>query len=185
MNKANTMSESTARLHLLLGPVGAGKSTLARQLSREHRAIALILDDWMARLYGPDERPPTGRIAWYLERRDRCLAQIWDLADNLCAHGTTVILEIGLIRRDERAAFYRRIDDAGHPLTVHLLDAPRELRRARVMRRNEEQGETFAQHVPLEFFELASDMWEPPDDAERRDRNILDRPINPANPGQH
>ena len=75
MNKANTMSESTARLHLLLGPVGAGKSTLARQLSREHRAIALILDDWMARLYGPDERPPTGRIAWYLERRDRCLAR--------------------------------------------------------------------------------------------------------------
>ncbi|MBL8973074.1 MAG: hypothetical protein JNK56_20990, partial [Myxococcales bacterium] len=62
--------------------------------------------------------------------------------------------------------------DVGHPLTVHLLDAPRELRRERVLRRNEARGETFAQVVPLEFFELASDLWQPPDDDERRDRDI-------------
>lgn len=161
-----------AHIHLLLGPVGAGKSTYARQLSAQQRAIRLILDDWMARLYGADERPASGRVAWYLERRDRCLAQIWEVADNLVALGTRVVLELGLIRRDERAAFYRKVDDVGHPLTVHLLDAPRELRRERVLRRNEARGETFAQVVPLEFFELASDLWQPPDDDERRDRDI-------------
>jgi predicted kinase len=170
-----------ARIHLLLGPVGAGKSTFARSLCAEQRAIRLVLDDWMARLYGADERPTTGRIAWYLERRDRCLAQIWEVADNLVALGTSVVLEIGLIRRDERASFYRRVDDVGHALTVHLLDAPRDLRRARVLRRNEEQGETFAQVVPLEFFELASDMWEPPDDEERSERDIREiRARSPA-----
>lgn len=161
-----------SHLHLLLGPVGAGKSTHARTLAAQQRAIRLVLDDWMARLYGDDLRPQVGRVAWYLERRDRCLAQIWEVADNLVALGTRVVLEIGLIRRDERAAFYRRVDDVGHPLTVHLLDAPREVRRARVLRRNEERGETFAQVVPLEFFELASDMWEPPDEDERRERDI-------------
>jgi len=159
-------------LHLLIGPVGAGKSTFARGLAREQRALLLVLDDWMARLYGADERPATGRVAWYLERRDRCLAQIWAVADEVCARGLSVVLELGLIRRDERAAFYRRVDDVGHALTVHLIDAPRELRRARVLRRNAERGETFAQVVPLELFELASDMWEPPDERERGERDI-------------
>ena len=159
-------------LHLIIGPVGAGKSTFARALGQKHRAVRLILDDWMARLYGADARPATGRIEWYLERRDRCLEQIWKLATALCEVGTPVVLEIGLLRRAEREAFYRRVEDAGYDLTVHVLDAPRSVRRERVMRRNEEQGETFAQVVPLEFFELASDMWEPPDDDEARERAI-------------
>ena len=160
------------QLHLIIGPVGAGKSTFARALGQEHRAVLLILDDWMAQLFGADERPATGRIEWYLERRDRCLEQIWKLTTALCDVGTRVVLEIGLIRRAERDAFYRRVDDAGHALAVYVLDAPRPLRRERVMRRNEEKGETFAQVVPLEFFELASDMWEPPDEEEARERAI-------------
>lgn len=159
-------------LHLIIGPVGAGKSTFARKLARQQRAVLLVLDDWMAQLYGADERPATGRIEWYLERRDRCLAQIWKLTAALCEVGTRVVLEIGLIRRAEREAFYRRVEDAGYGLAVYVLDAPREVRRARVMRRNEERGETFAQVVPLDFFELASDMWEPPDDDEARERSI-------------
>jgi predicted kinase len=159
-------------LHLIIGPVGAGKSTFARVLGRQHRAVLLILDDWMAQLYGADERPKAGRLEWYLERRDRCLEQIWKLTAALCAVGVRVVLEIGLIRRAERAAFYRRVDDAGYELAVYVLDASRSVRRERVMRRNQEQGETFAQIVPLEFFELASDMWEPPDDEEVRERSI-------------
>lgn len=159
-------------LHLIIGPVGAGKSTFARKLAQQQRAVLLVLDDWMAQLYGADERPATGRIEWYLERRDRCLAQIWKLTAALCEVGTRVVLEIGLIRRAEREAFYRRVEDAGYGLTVYVLDAPRDVRRARVLRRNEERGETFAQVVPLDFFELASDLWEPPDDDEARERSI-------------
>lgn len=34
----------------------------------------------MAKLYGADERPAQGRVAWYLERRKRCHEQIWLLA---------------------------------------------------------------------------------------------------------
>ncbi|HWO17662.1 MAG TPA: ATP-binding protein [Kofleriaceae bacterium] len=159
-------------LHLILGPVGAGKSTFARALGKKHRAVLLILDDWMAQLFGADARPATGRVEWYIERRDRCLEQIWKLTVALCEVGTPVVLELGLIRRAERDAFYRRVEDAGYELTVYLLDAPREVRRERVLRRNEERGETFAQVVPPEFFELASDLWEPPDDDELNDRSI-------------
>jgi predicted kinase len=161
-----------APLHLVFGPVGSGKSTFARQLAQQHRAVRLTVDDWMAQLYGADERPAVGRIEWYLERRQRCLEQLWRLTRELLAVGTPVVFEPGLIRREEREALYARADGAGLALTVHVLDAPREVRRERVLRRNRERGDTFAMEVPLPFFELASDMWEPPDEDERRERDI-------------
>jgi predicted kinase len=166
-----------AHLHLIIGPVGAGKSTFARTLAREHRAVRLTLDAWMATLFGADERPQTNVIDWYIERRDRCLDQIWQLAQDMYEAGTSVVLEIGLIQRSERAAFYARVSDAGYGLTVYVLDAPREVRRARVEQRNAERGETFSTIVPPAFFELASDMWQAPEDDEllRRDVRFVSR----------
>ena len=107
-----------------------------------------------------------------MERRQRVLEQTWKLTLDLLAVGTPVVYEPGLIRRQEREALYARADEAGLNLAVYVLDAPREVRRERVLRRNGEQGETFAMEVPLAFFELASDLWEPPDDDERRERDI-------------
>jgi predicted kinase len=88
----------------------------------------------------------------------------------LVAVDTPVVLEIGLIRRGEREAFYRRVEDAGFELTIHLLDADRDVRRERVMRRNQEDG--VVQVVPLELFEMASDLWEAPDDIELSARDV-------------
>ena len=100
-----------ARVHLIVGPVGAGKSTLAGQLGREHGAVRLILDEWMAALFSAD-RPD--------------------------------------------------------------VDAPRDVRRERVEQRNLDRGATFAMVVPPAIFELASDLWEPLDDDERRGRDVRD-----------
>jgi predicted kinase len=160
-----------SRVHLIVGPVGSGKSTFARSLCREHRAMRLGLDDWMARLFRPD-RPETGLVAWYAERAERCVDQIWAVAQDVLDLGTPVVLEIGLIQRAQRQRFYERIDGSGYPLTIHVLDAPRAVRRERVARRNREQGETFSMVVPPEIFELASDMWQPLDDAECADRDV-------------
>lgn len=170
-----------AHLHLIVGPVGAGKSTFARQLCREHSSVRLSLDEWMAQLFGPDERPAVGRLEWYRARTERCLEQIWSLTRQLMGVSTSVVLEIGLIQRHEREAFYRRVEEAGFGLTVYVLDAPREVRRERVQRRNQERGETFSMEVPPQFFELASDLWEPPGDDECLDREV--RFLSPNAPG--
>lgn len=160
------------QLHLIIGPVGAGKSTYARTLTAKHGAVMLVLDDWMARLYGADARPPTGRIEWYVERRDRCLAQIWDVTERIVEAGASVVLEVGLIQRAEREAFYAQVDAAGYELAVYVVDAPRDVRRERVRKRNEEKGATFHTVVSLEFFELASDMWQEPDAEEARAHRV-------------
>ena len=164
------LERRAARVHLVVGPVGAGKSTFARQLVRDHSAVALTLDDWMATLFRPD-RPATDVVAWYQERAERCIAQIWKLARQLTDRGDDVVLEIGLLRRGERERFYERVDEAGLPLTIYVLDAARDVRRARVLERNQRQGATFSMAVPLEIFELASDLWQAlePDEHEGRD----------------
>ncbi|WP_437486768.1 ATP-binding protein [Sorangium sp. So ce1014] len=160
-----------AHLHLIVGPVGAGKSTFALQLCREQRAVRLNLDEWMAALFRPD-RPDTGVLEWYLERTGRCIEQIWTLTERMLEVGTSVVLEIGLIRRDHRERFYERVDVSGHRMTIHVLDAPRDLRRERVQRRNQQKGDTFSMVVPPDFFEFASDMWQPLDDTECDGRDV-------------
>ena len=161
-------------IHLIIGPVGAGKSTYASGLAAEHQAIRLTLDEWMTVLFGDDPRPAEGRLDWYVERTERCIEQIWRTTQQLVAVGTTVILEIGLIRREARQRFYGKLDAAAMEHVVHVVDADRDVRRERVLHRNRERGATFSMEVPLDFFELASDMWEPPDGAERADREHRD-----------
>lgn len=158
-------------IHLVEGPVGAGKSTFAARLSRERGAPRLILDEWMATLFRAD-RPQADFLDWYVERKQRCVEQIWRVSSDLMDTGTSVILELGLIRRQEREDFYGRIDAAGYPLAVYLLEVPKEVRRERVRRRNAEQGATFQMVVSDEVFELASSLWEPPDDVELSERKI-------------
>ncbi|HEY0143880.1 MAG TPA: AAA family ATPase [Thermoanaerobaculia bacterium] len=160
-----------ARIHLIVGPVGAGKSTFARELARQYNAVPFNLDQWMADLFRQD-RPETNTLEWYIERTHRCVDQIWRITEDVIATGTDVVLEIGLILRRDRETLYARVDAQAYDLTIYVLDAPREIRRERVMRRNEERGETFAMEVPPHFFELASDLWEPLTDVEREGRDV-------------
>jgi len=46
-----------ATLHVIFGPIGAGKTTYAHALARREGAVPFVLDEWGARLFGPDVRP--------------------------------------------------------------------------------------------------------------------------------
>ncbi|MEJ5999334.1 AAA family ATPase [Paucibacter soli] len=156
---------------MIEGPVGAGKSTYAMALAARTGGVHIALDAWFAGLYSPD-RPAGDFIAWYIARKERLLELIWLHSRALLAAGVDVILELGLIQRQARLAFCRRVRDEGFDVLVVELDAPRELRRARVQQRNQQQGETFAMPVPDHIFELASDLWEPSDEADREEFEI-------------
>jgi hypothetical protein len=58
---------ASGRVHLIVGSVGAGKSTFALALCRAHSALRLDLDEWMAQLFRPD-RPETSVVERYVER---------------------------------------------------------------------------------------------------------------------
>lgn len=135
------------RVHLVVGPVGAGKSTFAAALSRENTAVRLTLDDWFVTLFTPD-RPDSGVVEWYRERSLRCIQQIWKMALEIVGSGTDAVLEVGLLRRREREQFYAQARLAGIPLRVFVVDAERAVRRERVLAHNRGGGETFSMVVP-------------------------------------
>ena len=160
-------------LTLVIGPVGAGKTTFARQRVLKERAVLLDVDTWMVRLFGKDTRPQENVIAWYLERRERCRALIWDLACELLGSGADVFLELGLVTSQEREAYYTKAREREFQLVVYLLDESRDIRRERIVERNRSAGE-HTQIVPIPFFEVASDAWQPPTEAERKAVDIID-----------
>jgi len=160
-----------ALIRLIEGPVGAGKSTLALQISKDSNAPRLILDDWMATLFSPD-RPSAGVIEWYVERKNRCIDQIWKMSCNILETGSDVILELGLIQQSHREQFYNRVDAAGHSMKIYVLDASREVRKGRVQQRNFIKGETYSMEVPDQIFDMANAMWEPIDKAECRNYEV-------------
>ncbi|MEM7154127.1 MAG: ATP-binding protein [Myxococcota bacterium] len=160
-------------IHLLVGPVGAGKSTYARARIARSPGVFFNLDTWMTRLFGADERPAEGVVGWYLARRERCRALVWDMSMEVLACGIDAYLETGLLAAAERQAFYEQVHAEGIALEVYCVDAPRDVRRRRVLARNESAGPE-VQVVPLPFFEKASDAWEPPSEQERGRWRIVD-----------
>ena len=153
--------------------MGAGKSTYAGRLALERGAAHLDLDDWMVRLFSPD-RPDEGFMEWYQSRKQRCLEQIWVVALDLLEKGQSVVLELGLVQRADRAEYYARVDGAAVDLEIHLLDAPESVRWERVQRRNSKQGATYKVAVSEEIFAIANAAWQAPDQAEIDARGITE-----------
>ena len=160
-----------ATIHLIEGPVGAGKSTYATSLAARLGAPRLDLDDWFVTLFGSD-RPADGFMAWYLDRKRRCLEQIWHVTEAILDVDPQVVLELGLVGRADRAEFYARADAADYDLEVHVLEVPVDVRRERVRTRNRDAGPTFKMAVPDDIFDIADRAWEPPDEEECRARLI-------------
>ncbi|CAN5857145.1 hypothetical protein BH11PSE1_BH11PSE1_01600 [soil metagenome] len=155
----------TATLHVIFGPSGAGKSTYARELARSEPAVHFAIDDWMARLFAADMPEPL-EFEWMMARVERCEAQIWSVAAATMAAGTSVILDLGLMRKTDRARVAEIAEAVELPIQFHFVTASAEVRRARVLERNEVRGETFALDVNPDMFDFIEGVYEAPDAAE-------------------
>src|SRR6476659_6287326 len=154
-----------ATLNVIFGPCAAGKTTYAHSLARREGAVPFVLDEWGARLFGPDLKGPI-EFPWMLERLGRCNALIWSTAEAVLAAGTSVVLDIGAMRRADRDRIRQIAEAKGLSLQWHFVDAPQEVRRARVAGRNAGKGTTFFMEVTPEMFEMRESIYEPPDRAE-------------------
>jgi len=154
-----------ATLNVIFGPCAAGKTTYAHALARRENAAPFVLDEWGARLYGPDVQGPI-EFPWMLERLARCNALIWSTAEGVLAAGASVVLDIGAMRRADRDRIRQMAEAKGLSVQWHFVDAPQEVRRARVANRNTAKGETFVMEVTPEMFEMLEAIYEPPAPAE-------------------
>jgi predicted kinase len=152
-------------LHLVFGPQGAGKSTYSRSLAKQLNGTVFSIDEWMARLYGPDLPKPLNFI-WIMERVKRCEIQIWITAREVAKNGGNVVLDLGFMKVRTRAEFSALAKQAGIPINSHFVTAPHAVRRNRVLSRNTEKGETFSFEVTPAMFDFMEKEFEAPGEAE-------------------
>jgi len=149
-------------VYLIYGPTAAGKSTVARQLATRHNAVRFAIDEWMHTLFGPDA-PANLDMGWVAPRVARCQARIWATCEHILASGRDVVLELGLLRRQDRARMQSMVEAAGHASALCFVDASLETRRQRVLQRNQEQGETYTFPITPAMFDGMEQIFERPD----------------------
>jgi len=155
-----------ASIHLIVGNVGAGKSTTAARLAATTRAHVIAVDEWMRVLFHADIPDPPS-YAWAIERTRRIDVAAVTEATRLAALGLPVILDLGFFAREHRDRVRAAIADAGALSVTHILDVPKEERWHRVERRNRERPAGWQFDVDRATFELCETLYEPPDEEER------------------
>ena len=123
----------SARLIIVCGLPGSGKTTHARQVEKDLRAVRFCPDEWMDALE---------INLWEEETRERIEKLQWKLAQDLLALGHNVVIEWGTWARSERDALRCGARALGAAVELHFLDAPVEVLFDRIRRRNIESPST-------------------------------------------
>ena len=118
-----------ARLIIVCGLPGSGKTTLATRLEGMLRAIRFSPDEWMNAL---------SLDIYDEERRAKVEALQWRFAQDLLARGVTVIIEWGTWARSERDALRIGARALGAAVELHYLAAPADVLFDRIQRRGTE-----------------------------------------------
>lgn len=149
-----------ATLYLICGLPGSGKTTLARQLEREHNALRLCPDEWIAQILAdPGDRTEMDRL------RDVVESIQWDVAKRALTTGVNVILENGFWSREERIRFRTEAEILGADVELHYLSAGIDELWRRIEERNAElPAGTF--HINRDELDEWAKLFETPSEDE-------------------
>lgn len=129
-----------ARLILVCGPTGAGKTTYSMELCDEIKAVKFSIDPWMQTLFAKDMASLD--FSWMIERVNRCYEQIWEVSEQILSLGGNIVLDLGFTTKAQRDIFVSKALGLGINAEIHYLDALTETRRQRVAKRNIEKDPT-------------------------------------------
>ena len=104
---------------------------------------------------------------WMIERVHRCYDQIWQVSEQILAFDGNVVLDLGFTTKEQRDLFADKAKALGIKAEVHYLQAPSELRKQRVAKRNEEKDPAvYAFEVTDMMFNFMEPRFEVPDQEE-------------------
>jgi predicted kinase len=154
-----------AKLIIVCGPTGVGKTTYSLSLSKEIGAVRFSIDPWMQTLFSKDM--VSLDYAWMIERVKRCYEQIWEVSEQILTLDGNVVLDLGFTTKEQRDVFSNRAKELGINAEIHYLDAPKDIRKKRVEKRNLEKDPTvYAFEVTDMMFNFMEPKFEAPSQEE-------------------
>jgi len=124
---------SRPTLFLTVGLPATGKTSAARRIEHERKALRLTKDEWMKALYGGENPPSASNV---IEGR---LVEIGLRSLEL---GINVVIDYGLWGRDERSALRRAAADRGAKVEMHYYEVPPVEQRRRLDQRQAAEPHT-------------------------------------------
>ncbi|RFU23072.1 ATP-binding protein [Geodermatophilus marinus] len=120
-------------LFLTVGLPGTGKTTEARRIEAEKRALRLTKDEWMKALYGLENPSSAAAV---IEGR------LIGIGLRALALGIDVVVDFGLWGRDERSALRQAAADLGAAVEMRYFEVTPAEQRGRLDRRQAEEPHT-------------------------------------------
>ncbi len=159
---------------VIMGPIGSGKTTLARRLGEELGWHVLSSDVVRKTLAGlpPFEPSPEWFRPWLYSpvMTRRTYHQLWESALQLVQTHAGAIVDATFARRELRELFRSRAARSGVRLLFIELSAPAEILRQRVLQRH---GTSTDSDAGIREFERLAPRYEPPDELPPEQRLCL------------
>jgi hypothetical protein len=114
----------------MVGFAGAGKTTFAKRMALEKKAVRLTPDDWMEQLF-----PEALSLDEFSRYFGRVCNLVWEVASQLLMNGHDVILDIGFWSRDSRDHARKRLSELGASCEVVFVDCDEDLICERLLKR--------------------------------------------------
>ena len=105
---------SGAKLIIVCGLPGSGKTTYAKELQTKLRAVRFCPDEWLGAL---------SLDLWDEPRREKIEGLQWQFGQELLSLGLTVIVEWGTWGKSERDILRLRARELGAAVALHYLSA--------------------------------------------------------------
>ncbi|MBV9303201.1 MAG: AAA family ATPase, partial [Acidobacteriaceae bacterium] len=144
--------QTGARLIIVCGLPGSGKTAHAKQIEQNLRAVRFCADEWMDAI---------GINLWDGKARQRIEELQWKIAQQILTVGGIVVIEWGTWGRSERDALRTGARALGAAVELHFLDAPVDVLFDRIRRRNMETPP-----ITFEDIQTWSRMFERPSSEE-------------------
>ncbi|OUR97361.1 hypothetical protein A9Q84_13635 [Halobacteriovorax marinus] len=155
-------------IHLICGPIGAGKTTLAHDIAKEYGAIRFSEDEWLSELFVPNapenlmEESIQVIGEWASGKYQLCRVQIWQVCEQLLSRGVSIVLDGAAANKEQRDLIRKKAKKHNVDFQLHFISADKEVRRERVLDRNSKKGKTYSIEVNQEMFDHMEVFFEPP-----------------------
>jgi len=133
--------------HVIIGFIGAGKTTFAKKLEKETGALRFTKDEWMISIFGND---PT--IEGFEIYDDRISKLAFEKALYSIKAGHDVIIDEGFWVRSQRDEARKKIEEAGGKVQFYYIKNTHETMKQRVSKRN--------QKITTDAFTISEEMYD-------------------------